>query len=542
MDEKRRLGWFIFFRILVVTVLLGSTSILDFDEAGISVYPSLVTVVRLIVATYLFSIVSYLFLSTDRFTRFLTYLQIIWDLIFVTLLLLITGGITSPYSFLYFLSIINASVLLARREAYYTASLCGILYGAILDFQYFGKLMHLGLSPVPAQQLGAKFVFSTIFLNFGAFYLTAFLTGYLAERARRSESALKKKVIDYEELERLNSSIVSNLGSGLLTITNEGNVRVFNRYVQQVTGVSLEDAYDRPLSEIITPFEKYGDRVLTPLAGEVEYLSDKGKKLIIGFKTVPLTDMEGNRQGAIINLLDLTQIKQMEAELKKADRLAAIGELSARIAHEIRNPLASISGSVQLIAQSGTISESDKRLLTIVERESDRLNLLISDFLAYARPAAPEKTVVMLHDFVREMQALIRADLRFERVTLRNDCPDGISVAIDRGQFKQVFWNLLVNAADAMPDQGTVTFTAFDDAASGEEQGNGFIKVVVDDTGHGMDEQVMGRIFEPFFTTKNGGTGLGLATVYRIIQSHGGSLHIESNPGSGSRFTILIPK
>ncbi|GFE58460.1 PAS domain-containing sensor histidine kinase [Geobacter sp. AOG1] len=527
----------------MVSVLLGSTIILDFDEAGSSLYPSQVTVVRLIIATYLFSFGSYLFLKfTDRFTRFLTYLQIIWDLIFVTLLLLITGGITSPYSFFYFLSIINASVLLARREAYYTASLCGILYGAILDFQYFGRLIDMGLSPVPAQQLGAKFVFSTIFLNFGAFYLTAFLTGYLAERAQRSESALKKKVIDFEELERLNSSIVSNLGSGLLTITNEGKVRVFNRYVQQLTGVSLEDAYDRPLCEIITPFEKYGDGVLTPLTGEVEYFSDQGTKLIIGFKSVPLTDMQGNRQGAIINLLDLTQIKRMEAELKKADRLAAIGELSARIAHEIRNPLAAISGSVQLIAQGAAISDGDKRLLTIVERESDRLNLLISDFLAYARPAAPEKTTVVLHNFIKEMQSLVSADSRFERVALRNDCPPGIAIAIDRDQFKQVFWNLLVNAADAMPDGGTVTFTAIDDAVNGENLGNDFVKVVVEDNGIGMDERVMGSVFEPFFTTKNGGTGLGLATVYRIIQSHGGSLHIESNLGSGSRFTILIPK
>lgn len=541
MDEKRRLGWFIFFRILVVTVLLGSTSILNFDEAGSSVYPSQMTVVRLIAATYLFSIGSYLLLkTTDRYTRFLTYLQIIWDLIFVTLLLLITGGITSPYSFLYFLSIINASVLLARREAFYTASLCGILYGAILDFQYFGKLVNLGLSPLPAQQLGTKFVFSTIFLNFGAFFLTAFLSGYLAERARRSESALKKKVIDFEELERLNSSIVSNIGSGLLTVTNGGRVRVFNRYVQQLTGVSLEDAYDRPLSEIITPFEAYGERVLTPLSGEVAYQSGEGKKLVIGFKSVPLTDLQGNRQGAIINLLDLTQIKQMEAELKKADRLAAIGELSARIAHEIRNPLASISGSVQLIAQGGSVSEGDKRLLAIVERESDRLNLLINDFLAYARPAAPVKTAVAIHDFVREMQALVKADGRFERVILRNDCLPGIMVHVDRDQFRQVFWNLLVNAADAMPDGGTVTFTAVYEKLNNGEQGD-FVKVIVEDNGKGIEEQVTGRIFEPFFTTKNGGTGLGLATVYRIIEAHGGKIQMESTVGSGTIFTIILP-
>jgi two-component system sensor histidine kinase PilS (NtrC family) len=231
MNEKRRLTWFILIRVAVVSLFLISTIILNAKEPESVSTVALTALFKLIIATYLFSIVSLVVLRlSERFQSVLTYSQIIWDLLLVTLLLLFTGGINSPYSFLYTLSIINASVLLARREAIYTASLCAILYGAILDFQYFGKLAVLGLSEAPAQQYGANYILYTIFVHILAFYLTAFLTGHLAERLRKSESALQEKVIDYEELERLNSSIVSNIGSGLLTINNEGKIRVFNRY------------------------------------------------------------------------------------------------------------------------------------------------------------------------------------------------------------------------------------------------------------------------------------------------------------------------
>jgi two-component system, NtrC family, sensor histidine kinase PilS len=543
MADKKRLAWFIFIRVMVVTVFLVSTYILYLKEPDSIGQTSLATLTKLIVATYLFSFVSFIVLKiSTAYQRFLTYIQIIWDLILVTLLLVITGGINSPYSFLYTMSIISASVLLARREAIYTASLCAILYGAILDFQYYGKLTALGLSQVPAQQYGASYVFYTLFLNIGAFYLTAFLTGYLAERARKSETALREKVIDLEELERLNSSIVANLGSGLLTINNSGRVRVFNRYAQQITNMTQEDAYDKQLYEIFPGFEKYADSISEIVNGEIDYQTDHSTPLIIGFKSVPLTDKMGVRIGAIINLLDLTQIKMMETELKKADRLAAIGELSARIAHEIRNPLAAISGSVQLISQGRGISSEDSRLLAIVLRETSRLNELITDFLAYARPNLPEKIPIVLHGLVEEIESMAHADHRFAQVRIHNECPPSLMLMADLDQIRQVFWNLLVNAVEAMTDGGSIHIHAAQDFNDSLLPRKDSIAIVLADDGMGMDERVKSRIFEPFFTTKSAGTGLGLATVYRIIQAHGGMLHVDSTPGAGSRFTIVLPK
>jgi two-component system, NtrC family, sensor histidine kinase PilS len=544
MSDKKRLFWFIFARVVVVSFFLVSTIILNIREPDSVSEVAFYGQIRLIIATYLFSIVSLLVIRfADRLNRALTYAQIIWDLLLVTLLLLFTGGINSPYSFLYILSIINASVLLARREAYYTASLCGIFYGAILDLQYYGRLTPLGLSQFPAQQHGANYILYTISLNIVAYYLTAFLAGNLAERARASESALQEKVVDFEELESLNSSIVSTINSGLLTINDAGRIRVFNRYAEQLTGISQKEAYDRPLVEVIPSLAPYVEDLCNSTQGELDYSAANGVTKILGFKSVPLTDKDGSRVGVIVDFYDITRIKEMESNLKRADRLAAVGELSARIAHEIRNPLASISGAVQLIAQSEPVDAKDKQLLAIVLRETDRLNELIRDFLEYARPTVPIKVSVPLRRLIGEMASLLGNDPRFGQVTIDNKIIDELVLGFDFDQCKQVFWNLLVNAAEAMPSGGLISLDAEiikNDATAGINLGD-VVKITVTDNGVGMGPDDVKKVFEPFFTTKPGGTGLGLATVYRIMETHGGMIVVDSIIGKGTTFTLYLP-
>lgn len=543
MDEKKRLVWFIVARVIVVSLFLGSAIILNAEEPVSGGGVALTDLLKLIIATCLFSVVSLVALKyTARFIRPVIYAQIIWDLLFVTLLLLFTDGINSPYSFFYMLAIINASVLLARREAIYTASLCGILYGAILDFQYYGRLTLLGLSQASGLQYGAGHIFYTIFVNILAFYLTALLTGYLADRLKKSESALQEKVIDYEELERLNSFIVSNLDSGLLTINNAGRVRVLNRYAAELTGISQEEAYDRPLLEVIDGFQHFADRIMTFCRGELEYRSATGARQIFGFKSVPFTDKDGNPAGVIIDFQDLTQLKKMAAELKKVDRLAAIGELSARIAHEIRNPLASISGSVQLLSQGERIDVADRKLLDIILRETERLNGLIRDFLAYARPSPPLKFSLVVKKLVQELSLLLQRDPRFSDIAICNNCPETLAMTVDRDQLLQVLWNLFLNAAEAMAPGGVITVDAMMTQAHADGRGGGDqVEIRVTDNGKGMTKSEVQKVFEPFFTTKPYGTGLGLATVYRIIESHGGTIRVDSACGVGTTFTICLP-
>jgi two-component system sensor histidine kinase PilS (NtrC family) len=327
-----------------------------------------------------------------------------------------------------------------------------------------------------------------------------------------------------------------------LTINNEGRIRVFNRYAAELTGITHEEAYDRFLPEIMTGFTSFADRIFALCRGEIEYQSTTDGTMIFGFKSVPFADKEGNSVGAIIDFQDLTQLKRMEAELLKAERLAAIGELSARIAHEIRNPLASISGSVQLITQGDRIDEADKKLLNIIIRETERLNALIRDFLAYARPSQPVKMPVHLKQLILDISSLLESDPHFRNVIINNNCPEWLTISVDRDQMQQVFWNLLLNAAEAMPSGGMIKIDAMIVTARLEESGFGEkAKIVVMDNGAGMTLKELQKVFEPFFTTKPEGTGLGLATVYRIIESHGGTIMVESTCNSGTTFTIYLP-
>jgi two-component system sensor histidine kinase PilS (NtrC family) len=233
----------------------------------------------------------------------------------------------------------------------------------------------------------------------------------------------------------------------------------------------------------------------------------------------------------------------MENELKRADRLAAIGELSAGIAHEIRNPLAAISGSVQLIASSAKIADSDRKLLEIVLRETDRLNKLIKDFLSYARPVVPVKTAVHARTFIADLQVLFATDVRFRSVMVEQIVPEDLFLLIDIDQFNQVLWNLLANAAEAMDGEGVVRIELFGPTswldAAGKDR---IVRITVSDAGCGMDGEQLKRLFEPFYTTKKNGTGLGLATVYRIVEAHGGNVQVSSKKGEGTTVTISLPE
>ena len=456
MGSERRLRLFIYARIIVSFLFLASTLLYEYQGYSAEIERFQPGVIRLMAFSFIFSVVSLLSLKKLRFTFFLTNLQVIWDLSFVTVLVLFTGGILSPYSFLYLLSIMIAGMLLGRRQALYTASLCGILYGTILDFQYFGYLAFIGLSQESAHQVGALRLFYTITFNLIAFGLTAFITGLLAERARLSEEALHRSSIDYFELAQLNSAIVAHSESGLLTTTVAGRIRVFNPYAEGIVGLSQFDVYDKQietvfpqLSGVFIPNSNSNNR-------DFEYQAPDGTVMTLGYRVAPFNDSKGMLAGYIVNFRDITNIRLMEAALKKADRLAALGALSARMAHEIRNPLAALCGSVQLLSSAADLKEPDLRLLAIVVREAERLDALISEFLMYARPAVPQFELIMLHAYIDEELFFLTQDPRFVNITLHNLVPKSVQASVDPNQLHQVIVNLMQNAADAMVCGGEI--------------------------------------------------------------------------------------
>ncbi|MDD2271471.1 MAG: ATP-binding protein [Desulfuromonadaceae bacterium] len=534
--SERRLRLFIYARIIVYFLFLASTLLLKLQTPFVDTERYQPGIIRLMAFSFFFSLSSLLALKRQKFTPFLTYLQVIWDLLFVTVLLLFTGGILSPYSFLYLLSIMIAGMLLGRRQALYTASLCGILYGAILDFQYFGYLSFIGLTQEDANQVGALRLLYTISFNLIAFGLTAFITGLLAERARLSEEALQRSSIDYSELDQLNSAIVAHSESGLLTTTVSGRIRVFNPYAEAIVGLSQSDAYDKPIVSVFSHLSDLSallDQKSNSKKREFDYITCSGKMVTLGYRVARFNDSKGSLAGYIVNFRDITHLRRMEAALKKTDRLAALGELSARMAHEIRNPLAALCGSVQLLSSGADIKEHDARLLAIVTREAARLDTLISEFLLYARPAQPQLQKIQLHAYIEEEFVFLAQDQRLAAISLRNHVPKTAEVIADPNQLHQVFINLLQNAADAMPDGGEVKVE--------QRTSSDTISICITDTGPGIAEEALQHLFEPFWTTKPAGTGLGLAISYRIVEAHGGSISVEKPTGGGCRFVVTLP-
>lgn len=542
MGPERRLRYFIYARIIVAFLFLASTIFLGGHEQGITPDFFQSGVVRLMAFSFIFSVLSHGALRLKALRLFVIYLQSIWDVLFVTLLLLFTGGILSPYSFLYLLSIMNAGVLLGRREALYTASLCAILYGAMVDFQYFGLLQSIGLSPADAYQMGESHLIYIISLHVIGFASTGFITGYLSERARESEAALRATTINYEELAQMNSMIVANIETGLLTTNRDGRVRAFNPYAEHLTGIPLEEAYDMPFENLFPELTEQFDSLTDMVRGEFGFVSRDGLRMTFGFSSVPLGEDGGTSLSIIFNFRDVTAIRRMEETLKRSDRLAALGEISARMAHEIRNPLAALCGSAQMLEEQGAVSDNSRRLLSIVVRESQRLNKLISDFLAYARPNRPRKCRVPLRALVDDLKLLLPADSRFSSVEINNLVSAETFLHADPDQMHQVLMNLFSNSADAMPEGGVIEVTTVIPVKPGVTPHTpSFITLVVTDTGPGIDAETTRHLYEPFWTTKPAGTGLGLAIVYRLVEAHGGKLRVENAAAGGCRVSISIP-
>lgn len=539
MTSERRLRLFIWARVVVTVLFLASTIILKLQAPDALDDAHFRGIVQLMVFSCVFSGVSLALLGRLQWRRSLTRLQVVWDILFVTMLLVLTDGIASPYSFLYLLAIMSAGMLISRRDALYTAALCIILYGAMVDMQYYGMLGGLGLTPDAAHERGEVVVLYTLFLHLVGFVLAALASGYLSERVRVSEDALRISEVNYEELKFLHTTIVKYLESGLLTVTTSGEIRVFNPYLQRLTGLSQEEVYNRSLASLFPELAREGGVSARPCRGEFTFRTASGNDRIIGYATTPYRDGQGEIAGLIVTFKDLTELKQMEQALKRSDRLAALGELSARMAHEIRNPLAAISGSVQLLAEQGELPDHEAKLLTIVTRESDRLNALITDFLAYARPRPPRMESLDLRHMLDDLRQFLTADQRFRGVRIELAGLPLLMVRADRGQMHQVLLNLLHNAAEAMPEGGPVTVET---AVEKDGEGNPATALItVADQGSGIDDETMRHLFEPFWTTKTAGSGLGLATVYRIIEGHGGTIRVIRPATGGTRVVVRLP-
>ncbi len=524
---RRLLTWYLGARLAVVIFFLGGAIL--YLSGRQEIFPRLVPWISgLIMVCVLQTVISLWLLRSVNKWLLAVHAQLSWDLLFVTAVIYLTGGIESIYSFLYVLVIIAGSLFLPLGQLLVVASAATILHGGLLDLQHYRYLPMFGAQPFPANVHAPDFLYAII-THASAFFLSALLSGYLADRLRRSEAEREQREIDYDELERLNQAILANMNSGLMVVSPAGLIRSFNQAAMRITGYTLEEVYNRPVDKC---FPVAAEDLWPIRRGELRFRVRDGRELILGYSTSQIRDHAGDQLGNLVVFQDLTEVKVLEEQLKRSDRLAAVGRLASGLAHEIRNPLASISGSVQLLREDSGFSEENRRLMGIVLKEVERLNLLLSDFLAFARPAPLQPEHFDLAVLLDELVALLRCDVQAGGVHIETGYRGPIPLYADRQKLRQVLWDLLLNAVQAMQGHGTLRIGC--NLRQGE--------LYVEDSGPGIEETVKERIFEPFFTTKERGTGLGLANAFANVEAHHGRLYVEPGGVGGARFIIHLPE
>jgi two-component system sensor histidine kinase PilS (NtrC family) len=489
-------------------------------------------VIYILTATY------YYLLGRLKDLLVLAYLQVSIDILLITFLVYLTGGIDSSFSILYHLSIISASIILYRRGGYLAASLSSILYGTMLDMQYYSVL-----DLVRSQNFTNGQVLYQVIISILSFYAVALLTSYLSERLRTARQELQEKSHDFEDLRVLQDHILRSVGSGILTVDLQGRITSWNPAAEQITGYSYE--------EIKKHWQKMFGNSIKELFGRADSLKERsyrfntqilkkdGRISLLGMTASLLRDDANFERGIILTFQDITKLVEMEEQMRRQERLATVGSLAAGIAHEIRNPLASVSGSIQLLQGELNLGGDEKRLMDIVVRETDRLNTIITDFLEYARPKNGNEDNITLGPLVNETIMLLKNSRNFNKdVRIECDIDNYIKIKGDAQRLTQVFWNLLINACQAMPDGGVIAIASSPVIVEGDLK---MCEIILADTGQGIARDFIEKIFDPFFTTKTEGTGLGLAIAYRIIDDHNGTISAESEVGKGTRFIIRLP-
>jgi len=524
-DERNWLAWLVKVRILILTFLLA----IQLAVAHLTPAP---LPVRLFVSTILLwfalSIFYTVLLSFWQEHRLQAALQVLTDLALVSLVVHETGGWDSSLNFLYPLIIIVAGILLPRVWAHLVAALAFILYGTVLELNYYGLVKSYCTTHPELKTLQA-----IIFVNLFAYVAIAYLAGLLTTKLRQARVQLSNASGALENLQILHENIIQSISSGLITTGLDGRITLVNSAAQKLLECTPDQLLGKPVDKFFLDSLPNAESQQTH--AEVRFDTATVFRKTVRVRVATLNVPDRGPLGYVYALDDLTEIRRLEREVRLQDRLAAVGRLAAAIAHEIRNPLTSIAGSVSMLSGIPEMNAEHRQLLDIVTRESQRLNGIITDFLAYSRGKQYrfEKTdlVPLLEDTLTLMRHRMTAENTGILIESRFDVREAWTLA-DGDKIKQVFWNFGENAVRAMRNGGTLKVAI--------EPLKDDWQVSFADTGTGMTPQQTEKIFEPFQSNFEGGTGLGLAVVYQIVQAHEGKVWARSKPEQGTTFILRL--
>lgn len=537
--QARRISYFMLFRLAMLaafTVLVGilfttehlptrTTSEDPSHFDGVHAWLILGT----LVGGYVLTIVYARWLPrTTHLSRFAG-VQTAFDIALSAIVVHATGGVESGFVSLYLIAVLGAATMGGRRHTWTAAGACAAVYLVMSTLEFTDILLPF-TDQTYARPSTAE-LWNTVGRTVAGLVGVTVLSSYLNTQLATSVSLVGS-------LRALNENIVRSLNSGLVTVDQEGRLLYFNPAARQI--LDLDDDLIGRNIETVFPGLVDADSTTRDGSGRLELglKTPAGRSLHVGLNRAPLWDGDGRRVGSVINFQDVTRLHELAQTVRRNERLAALGGMAASVAHEIRNPLAAIGGSAELLG-SAELGDEDQRLLAVIRRESTRLGELVDDLLAFTRPRPPEPVLVNLETACRQAAEAFMADpanasivVSFERAS--DAAADDLAVSVDPAQLSQVLWNLMRNAAEAMNGSGLVRMRLRAD--------DGSVGVDVVDEGPGVAPEHLESIFDPFFTTKTTGTGFGLAIVHRIVEDNGGRVAVTSKPAAGATFSVSFPR
>jgi two-component system sensor histidine kinase PilS (NtrC family) len=524
-------------RLILTTFLLGITIFFQLSQSSKFLVYAAAPLYVLIGATFFLGLLYAIFLPRIPNLWGFSLAQVLVDVCYFTALVYFTGGPFSIFTLIYIFPIISAGILNLRRWAFITAGISSLSLILLIVLETQGIIPSAEWSWVsPWSTKSVGYLIWILIVHITIFFLVAFLAGTLSEQLSSAQASLDFSASQFRKLADLHISIVRSIDSGIITTDELDRITYINAPGAKLLGDSLSGMVGTPLASVLPvisdELEKSGvrkNRFFT-----VEEVN--GESVHLDIAVSDLTDEEGAPRGRLVIFQDVTQLKKMEDRIKLQEKQAALVRIAAGMAHEIRNPLASLRGATELLSSRSPDNEADLKLLNIVIRESDRLNSLLSDFLLTVFPRQSSAERVALTSIMEESVTLFSKDPRFnETVTLETFLTEGIEVEGDPSRLKQAFWNVMTNSLEAIQGKGEISIVLDRDQAQKEAT------IVISDTGAGIDPEIRDRVFEPFMTTKERGTGLGLSLVLSVIEAHNGAVELESKPGGGSVFRIRIP-
>jgi two-component system, NtrC family, sensor histidine kinase PilS len=544
-ELRRTVARLIATRAIISTILLGSATFAQIAAPGLLPVNPFFFLIGL---TYALTITYALTLRYVDGNGWILDIQLAGDALIVSAFIYFTGGITSYFTSLYVLPIVAGSMIRFRRGGLLVATFSAVLYLGLVTAQYLaasGLLLLPSLAPPSLTALpGRSFAQYTVGLNVFGFFAVALLSGSLANSLRSAGARLERASSEIADLQALNQHVIDSLPSGLVTTDPSRVVLTFNRAAESITGLTFRSALGRPIAEVLqlpASLVALMDGELSTAAAtrrqEFKYRTSDGRgELEVGITATHLMT-PGGRVGFLYSFQDVTKIKKLERDAAIQQRLAAVGEMAAGIAHEIRNPLASMSGSIQILRQELPLSSEQEQLMDIVLRESERLNTTIRSFLAYARPQRFQIARFDVRRGLNDTALLLRnsSDV-LENHVIEVDVPsEPLWYEADEGQVKQIVWNLATNGLRAMPTGGCLRLIG------AAEAGSGGVVITVRDEGVGIAPEDLDALFQPFHGSFAKGSGLGLAIVHRIVTDYDGEIQISSHPGSGTSVSVRLP-